>query len=48
MQSPEEWRDQMSMDGEYGDQVLLQLAADILMRDIVIVPVFQDMVRLII
>ena len=38
----------MSMDGEYGDQVLLQLAADILMKDIVIVPVFQDMVRLII
>ena len=40
--TPEEWVDKMSSDGVYGDEIFLQLASNILNRDIVIIPVFKD------
>lgn len=38
----EEWRAAMSQEGTMGDQVILQTAANLFKRDIVIIPVFWD------
>ena len=35
--SPEQWKERMSEDGEWGDEVFLCLAANVLSLDIVIV-----------
>ena len=38
----EEWVEKMKAEGEFGDEIFLQLAANILNRDIIIIPVFRD------
>ena len=42
MGSPSEWQQRMSQSGEFGDQVFLQLAANMRNRQKVIIPVFKD------
>ena len=39
---PEEWKANMLEDSCFGDEIFLQLACNVLNRDIVIIPVFKD------
>ena len=41
-ETPEDWVAKMKMNSEYGDQIFLQLTANVLNRDIIIIPVFRD------
>ena len=40
--SPEEWKERMSQDGEWGDEIFLCLAANVLSLDIVLVAAFRE------
>lgn len=40
--SLEQWKDAMGREGTMGDQIILQAASNLLLRDIVILPVFHD------
>ena len=40
--SPEEWQERMSQDGEWGDEVFIHLAANVLSLDIIVIPAFRE------
>ena len=39
---PEEWKSTMLENGNFGDEIFLQLTCNVLNRDIVIIPAFKD------
>ena len=39
---PEEWKSSMLENGNFGDEIFLQLTCNVLNRDIVIIPAFKD------
>jgi hypothetical protein len=43
LQTPEEWQTAMGMNGEYGDDVLLQIASNVLHRRIEIAPLHSGL-----
>ena len=41
-ETPEDWIEKMKRSGEFGDHIFLQLTANVLNRDIIIIPTFRD------
>ena len=40
----QDWQDKMLENGEFGDHLFLQMASEVLNRNIAIVPIFSDQV----
>ena len=40
--SPEQWKERMSQDGEWGDEIFLHLAANVLSLDVIVIPAIRE------
>ena len=40
--SPEQWKERMSEDEEWGDEIFLHMAANVLSLDVIVIPAFRE------